>query len=62
MMAQEFSPQCVLESKERSGHYGRASMWALRGKGQARARPAQCVTARHHNRTNKLLKIVGLSL
>ena len=35
MMAQEFSPQRVLGSEERSGHYGRASMYALRGKGQA---------------------------
>ena len=61
MMAQEFFPQRVLASKERSGHYVRASMCALRGKGQARARPAPCVTARHHNRTNKLLKINPLS-
>ncbi len=36
-------PQRVLGSEERSGHYGRASMDALRGKGQARARPAPCV-------------------
>ena len=56
IMAQEFFPQRVLASEERSGHYGRASMCALRGKGQARARPAPCVTARHHNRTDKLLK------
>ena len=32
IMAQEFSPQRVLASEERSGHYGRASMCALRGK------------------------------
>ena len=30
--------------------------------GLARARPAQCVTARRANRTNKLLKINRLSL
>ena len=53
MMAQEFFPQRVLGSEERSGDYVRASMCALREKGQARARPAPCVTARHHNRTNK---------
>ncbi len=55
-MAQAFFPQRVLGSEERSGHYGRASMDALRGKGQARARPAPSVTARHPNGTNKLLK------
>ena len=32
-MAQEFFPQRVLVSEERSGHYGRGSMCALRGKG-----------------------------
>ncbi len=31
-MAQEFFPQRVLVSEERSGHYGRASMYALREK------------------------------
>ncbi len=62
MMAQEFFPQRVLASEERNGHYGRPSMDALRGKGQVKARPAQSVTARHHKRTNKLLKINGLSL
>ena len=61
MMAQEFFPQRVLASEERSGFYGRASLCALREKGQARARPAQCVTARHHNWTNKLLKINRLA-
>ena len=39
-MAQEFFPQRVLASEERSGHYGRASMDALRGKGQARGAPS----------------------
>ena len=39
IMAPEFFPQRVLASEERSGDYGRASMGALRGKGQARARP-----------------------
>ena len=34
MMAQEFFPQRVLASEERSGHYVRASMCVLRGKGQ----------------------------
>ena len=31
-MAQKFSPQRVLGSDERSGHYGRASMDGLREK------------------------------
>ena len=43
IMAQEFSPQRVLVTEERSGHYGRGSTCALRGKGQARARPAPSV-------------------
>ena len=60
-MAQAFSPQRVLGSEERSGHYGRASMDALRGKGQARARPALCVTARRTNQTDEVLRIDGLS-
>ena len=57
MMAQEFFPQCVLASEERSGFYGRASMCALRGKGQARARPAPSVLACPHKKSNKVLKI-----
>ena len=61
IMAQAFFPQRVLGSEERSGHYGRASMDALRGKGPARARPAPRVTARRPHRTTKLLKINGLS-
>ena len=43
IMAQAFSPQRVLGSEERSRHYGRASMDALRGKGPARACPAPSV-------------------
>ena len=42
-MAQDFCLQRVLASEERSGHYGRGSMCALKGKRQARARPAQSV-------------------
>ena len=53
MMAQEFSPQRVLASEEHSGDYVRASMCALRGKGQARARPAQSVVASPSNSTNQ---------
>ncbi len=60
-MAQAFFPQRVLVSEERSGHYGRASMDAMREKGQARARPAPCVTARRTNQTDAVLKIDGLS-
>ena len=61
IMAQAFFPQRVLGSEERSGHYGRACMDALRGKGQARARPAPCVTARRTNQTDEELKIDGLA-
>ena len=53
IMAPEFSPQCVLASEGRSGDYVRASMCALRGKGQARARPAQSVVAGPLNGTNQ---------
>ena len=42
-MAQESLRQRVLASEEHSGHYGRASMGALRGKGQAWARSTQPV-------------------
>ena len=52
-LAQEFSPQRVLASEERSGDYVRASMCALRGKGQARARPAQSVAASPLNGANQ---------
>ena len=45
IMAQEFFPQRALASEERSGDYVQASMCALRGKGQARSRPAQSVVA-----------------
>ena len=34
-MAQAFSPQRVLATEERSGFYGRGSLYALRGKEQA---------------------------
>ena len=57
MMAQEFFPQRVLASEERSGHYVRASMCALRGKGQARARPAPSLLACPHKKANNVLKI-----
>ena len=53
IVAQEFFPQGVLASEERSGFYVRASMCALRGKGQARARPAQSVAAGPLNGTNQ---------
>ena len=52
IMAQEFFPQRVLASEGRSGDYVRASMCALRGKGQARARPAQSVPASPVNGAN----------
>ena len=45
VMAQECFPQRVLVSEERAGHYVRASMCALRGKGQARTCPAPSVSA-----------------
>ncbi|MDE2667595.1 MAG: hypothetical protein OXI69_15750, partial [Acidobacteriota bacterium] len=44
IMAQEFSLQRVLATEERSGFYGRGSLCALKGKGQARACPAPSVT------------------
>ena len=44
IMAQEFSLQRVLATEERSGHYARGSMCALKGKRQARACPALSVT------------------
>ena len=53
MMAQAFFPQRVLVSEERSGHYVRASMCALRGKGQARARPAPSVPVSPLNGANQ---------
>ena len=56
IMAAEFFPQRVLASEERSGFYGRASMCALRGKGQARARPAQSVARRLQSKRRKMLK------
>ena len=56
IMAPEFFPQGVLASEERSGHYGQASMCALRGKGQARARPAQSVPRRLQTKRPKMLK------
>ena len=55
-MAQEFFPQRVLASEERSGFYGRASMCALRGKGQARARPAHSVPRRLQSKRRKMFK------
>ena len=61
-MAPEFFPQRVLASEERSGHYGRASMCALRGKGQARARPAQSVAASPLNGANQWSEDKPLSL
>ena len=60
-LAQAFSPQRVLASEERSGHYGRASMCALRGKGQARARPAQSVPRRLQTKPRKMLKTKDFS-
>ena len=39
IMAQDFRFQRVLVTEERSGHYVRGSMCALKGKRQARARP-----------------------
>ena len=52
-MAQAFFPQRVLASEERSGHYVRGSMWALRGKGQASARPAPSVPTSPLNGANQ---------
>ena len=43
IMAQAFFLQRVLATEKRSGHYGRGSMCALKGKGQARACPAPSV-------------------
>ena len=43
IMAQDFSLQRVLATEERSGHYGRGSMCALKGKRPARACPAPSV-------------------
>ena len=56
IMAQEFYPQRVLASEGRSGDYVRASMCALRGKGQARARPAPSVPRRLQTKRPKMLK------
>ena len=56
IMAQEFFPQRVLASEGRSGDTIRASMCALRGKGQARARPAQSVPRRLQSKNRKMLK------
>jgi hypothetical protein len=44
IMAQNFSLQRVLATEERSGHFARGSMCALKGKRQAKACPAQSVT------------------
>ena len=49
----------MLATEERSGFYGRGSKCALKGKEQARARPVQCVVARSHNRSDKVLNIKG---
>ena len=58
VMAQEFSLQRVLASEERSGHYGRGSLCALKGKGQARACPAPSVTCKPSTWSQaRLLKI-----
>ena len=51
-MAPDVFLQRVLASEERSGHYVRGSMCALKGKRQARARPAPSVPARPQNRTH----------
>ena len=53
IMAQEFFPQRVLASEERSRNYGRGSMCALRGKGPARARPAPSVPASPYHGANQ---------
>ena len=39
IMAQEFSLQRVLVTEERSGHYGRGSMGALKGKRTSQGMP-----------------------
>ena len=62
IMAQEFFPQRVLASEERSGHYVRGSMCALREKGQARARPAPSVAAIPSNGANQGTEDKPLSL
>ena len=61
IMAPDFRLQRVLATEERSGHYVRGSMCALKAKRQARARPAPCVTASRQNSTNKLVKTNGAS-
>ena len=60
MMAQDFFLQRVLATEDRSGHYVRGSMCALKGKRPARARPAPSVPASPQNRANKVLKVNGL--
>ena len=55
-MAPDFFFQRVLATEERSRNYVRGSMCALKGKRQARARPAPCVIASRQKRSNKLLK------
>lgn len=52
-LAQELFPRYVLASGERSGHYVRAGMRALMGKGQAGARLAQSVLKRPLIGTNQ---------
>ena len=55
-----FSFSACSRPKSVAGHYVRGSMCALKGKRQARTRPAPCVTANLQNSTNKLLKTNGL--
>ena len=59
-MAPDFFLQRVLASEERSRNYVRGSMCALKGKRQARARPAPFVPACPPNSANKVLKTDGL--
>ncbi len=53
IMAQDFSLQGVLATEERSGHYARGSMCALKGKRQARACPALSVTREPYHEANQ---------
>ena len=55
-LAQDFPLQRVLVTEGRSRNYGRGSMCALKGKRQARARPAPSVTCRLQTKRRKMLK------
>ena len=60
-MVPDFSLQRVLATEERSRYYAQGSMCALKGKRQARVRPAPWVTANCPNSTNNFLITEGFS-